>query len=74
MTTRKKALTAISVFILLLVAISLLPEARSIIKTRHFTFIFSSSIDRKRIIEISTILEDSYLRIARNLKTIPPII
>ncbi len=71
MTTRKKVLTAISVFILLLVAISLLPEARSIIKTRHFTFIFSSSIDRKRIIEISNILEDSYVSVARNLKTIP---
>ena len=71
MTTRKKVFTAITVFILLLVAVSLFPENRSIIKTRHFTFVFSSSIDHKKIIEISTILEDSYLRIARNLNTIP---
>ncbi len=70
MTTRKKILIAISVLILLLVAVSL-PEARSTIKTRHFTFIFSSSIDHKKIIEISNILEDSYVRVAHNLKTIP---
>jgi hypothetical protein len=71
MTTKKKVLTAISVFILLLATVFLLPENKSIIKTRHFTFIFSNSIDHKKIIEISTGLENSYLRIARNLITQP---
>jgi hypothetical protein len=71
MTTTKKALIGISVSIFFLSAIGLLPEDRDKIKTKHFTFIFSRSIDSQKIINISKSLEDSYLRIARNLKTIP---
>ncbi|WP_207423059.1 hypothetical protein [Desertivirga brevis] len=71
MITRKKVLTGIGAAIFLLLAISFLLEDRTIKKTKHFSFIYSSSIDSQKIIDISTDLEESYLTIAQNLKTKP---
>jgi hypothetical protein len=71
MKTKKKILIGLSALLFLLVILYYLPEGKEKIKTEHFTLIFSSSIDSLKIIEISKDLERSYLRIARNLKTIP---
>jgi hypothetical protein len=48
-----------------------IPENRKSIKTAHFTFYFSSSIDSLKIIELSNALEDNYFRIGNDLKTKP---
>lgn len=71
MTTKKKVLIGLCASIFLLLAIFYMPEDKKVIKTKHFTFIFSASIDSLKIIKISKDLEGSYLRIARNLKIIP---
>jgi hypothetical protein len=61
------------VFILFLTVIILIsiPENRKSIKTTHFTFLFSSSIDTTKIIELSNALESNYLKIGNDLKTTP---
>lgn len=48
-----------------------IPETRKEIKTTHFTFLFSSSIDSSSIVGLSKILEGSYSKIGRYLNTIP---
>jgi hypothetical protein len=48
-----------------------IPENRKTIKTRHFTFYFSNSIDSLKIIELSDALESNYMRIGNDLKIRP---
>lgn len=48
-----------------------MPERREELKTKHFTFLYSRSIDKSKIIELSDALESNYERIANNLKTTP---
>jgi len=48
-----------------------IPENRKEIKTKHFTFLFSSSIDTTKITGLSDALESNYLRIGNDLKTTP---
>jgi hypothetical protein len=48
-----------------------IPENRKTFNTKHFTFLFSSSIDTAKIHELSNALESNYLRIGNDLKTSP---
>jgi hypothetical protein len=48
-----------------------LPENRQQIKTKHFTFRFSSSIDTTNITELADALESNYQRIGSDLVTTP---
>jgi hypothetical protein len=45
MTTKKKIFIGISIFFISIAAIALLSGRTNVIKTEHFTFIFSSSIE-----------------------------
>jgi hypothetical protein len=68
---RKRILLILSLLILTLVIIFFLPESRKQIKTDHFTFIFSRSIDTSKIRELARALEINYIRIGTDLNTIP---
>ena len=57
-------------FIIGIILVSI-PEDRETLKTKHFTFFFSSSIDTSKIIELSNALEGNYLNIGNDLKTAP---
>jgi len=48
-----------------------IPESRKEMKTPHFTFLFSSSIDTTTIIELANALENNYARIGNDLQTQP---
>lgn len=48
-----------------------MPEDREKIKTPHFSFLFSSSIDSSSIVGLSKALEGSYSKISSNLNTTP---
>jgi len=63
----------IVVFIIILVLSIILniPENRKEIKSTHFNFLFSSSIDSSSIVGLSKALENSYLKVGTNLNTIP---
>lgn len=61
----------ISIIILVLSIIVSIPENRKEIKTTHFNFLFSSSIDSSSIVELSKGLEGSYSKIGSNLNTVP---
>jgi len=61
----------ISIIILILSIIVNISEYRKEIKTTHFTFLFSSSIDSSNIVGLSKILESSYSKISSNLNTTP---
>lgn len=67
---KKIALIAAILFLTVFLLISI-PENRKSIKTRHFTFLFSSSIDTTKITELSDALESNYQRIGNDLKTTP---
>ncbi|MDB5223459.1 MAG: hypothetical protein JWN83_2126 [Chitinophagaceae bacterium] len=67
----KKILIAFAVLILILLIIFFIPESRKQIKTQHFTFRFSSSINTQKIEELANALESNYLRIGNDLKTTP---
>jgi len=67
----KRALIIFAILILTLSTIYFIPESRKEIKTKHFTFLFSSSIDTTTIIELANALESSYPRIGNDLKTQP---
>ncbi len=67
----KYILILISIIILILSIIANIPENRKEIKTTHFTFLFSSSIDSSSIVGLSKALEGSYSKISSNLNTIP---
>ncbi len=59
------------VIILLLSIVVNIPENRKEIKTPHFTFLFSSSIDSLSIIGLSKALEGRYSKISSDLNTTP---
>jgi len=70
----KKLKKILFVFVLLFLTFFILfsiPERRKTFKTKHFTFLFSSSIDTTKIIELSDVLENNYLRIGKDLDTRP---
>ena len=61
----------ISIIILVVSIIVNIPENRKEIKTRHFNFLFSSSIDSSSIVGLSKVLEGSYAKIGSDLNTTP---
>jgi hypothetical protein len=67
----KYLLILISIIILVLSIIVNIPENRKEIKTTHFTFLFSRSIDSSSIVGLSKALESSYSKISSNLNTTP---
>jgi len=70
----KKLKKILFVFVLLFLTFFILfsiPERRKTLKTKHFTFLFSSSNDTTKIIELSYVLENNYLRIGKDLDTRP---
>lgn len=67
----KKTLLIITILFLTVFIIVSIPENRKQIKTKHFTFLFSSSIDTTKIAGLSDALESNYLRIGNDLKTTP---
>jgi hypothetical protein len=66
-----KTLLILGILFLTLSIIYFLPESRKEIKTKHFNFHFSSSIDTATIIELANALENNYTRIGNHLKTQP---
>lgn len=54
-----------------LIVIFLLPERRNQIKTPHFTFNFSASIDTSTLTTLTRSLEENYGKIGTDLKTNP---
>ncbi|SHG28528.1 hypothetical protein [Flagellimonas flava] len=61
-------------FVLLFIALVIfakVPEKKKEHKTTHFHFIYSHSIDQSSVVRLSEVLESSYSRIGKNLKTIP---
>lgn len=66
-----RVLIILAILILTLSIIYFIPESRKEIKTQHFTFLFSSSIDTATIIKLANALEDNYSRIGNDLKTQP---
>lgn len=67
----KKILVIITVLFLTVFMINSIPENRKSIKTKHFTFLFSSSIDTAKIAGLADALENNYLRIGNDLATTP---
>lgn len=67
----KRFFLILAILVLTLSIIYFIPERRKEIKTRHFTLLFSSSIDTAEIIELANALEDNYSRIGNDLKTQP---
>ncbi len=67
----KKIILIIATLLLTGFIIISIPEKRNEIKTNHFTFLYSSSIDKSKIIELSHALESNYQRIGNDLKTTP---
>jgi len=66
-----KIIIICSTLVVLLLIVINIPENRKEIKTPHFTFLFSSSIDPLNIIGLSKVLEGSYSKISSNLNTTP---
>lgn len=48
-----------------------IPEKRTEFRTKHFTFVYSSSINKAKITGLSEALESNYQRIGNDLKTTP---
>src|ERR1700710_1579702 len=67
----KKIILIIIILFLTVFVIISIPENRNELKTKHFTFLFSRSIDTSKIAELSDVLESNYLRIGDDLKTTP---
>ncbi|RNL75221.1 hypothetical protein ED312_21835 [Sinomicrobium pectinilyticum] len=67
----KKILFIVAILFLTGIILISIPESKRTLKTKHFTFLFSSSIDTAKIIQLSNALESNYLKIGKNLNTIP---
>lgn len=67
----KRLLLILAILIFTLSIIYFIPESRKEIKTQHFTFLFSSSIDTSTIIKLANALENDYARIGNGLETQP---
>ena len=68
---RKIILFILVLLILTLLVFFFLPEGRKDMKTGHFTFKFSQSIDTLLVRELANSLENNYVRIGSDLKTNP---
>ena len=66
-----KVLLVLVILLPILLIIYFVPEKRKEFKTRHFIFLFSSSIHTATIIELANALESNYSRIGADLKTQP---
>ncbi|MCM4174174.1 hypothetical protein DHD32_22155 [Arenibacter sp. TNZ] len=66
-----KILLVLLVIITLLLIVFFVPESKKELRTKNFTFLFSSSIDSLSIVELSKALEDSYTRVSNNMNTKP---
>lgn len=67
----KKILLIIAVLILIASIIYFIPENRKEIKTQHFTFRFSNTIDTSTIFKLANALEENYSKVGNDLKTQP---
>jgi hypothetical protein len=67
----KRILLLLAILILTGSVIFIIPERRKEIKTQHFNFLFSSSIDTSTIRQLAIALESNYYRIGNDLKTKP---
>ncbi|HEV8505214.1 MAG TPA: hypothetical protein VGQ53_07445 [Chitinophagaceae bacterium] len=67
----QKLFILLAIVVLMLSIIYFTPESKKEIKTEHFTFIFSKSIDRATISELANTLETNYSTIGADLKTQP---
>jgi len=68
---RKKILWFATVFILTVLIVINAPENKRQIKTPHFIFNYTRSIDAQIINALANTLEENYSKISENLKTIP---
>ena len=68
---KKRILLILSLLILTMLVIFLVLESRKLIKSDHFTFKFSHSIDTSIIHELANSLETNYAKIGNDLKTSP---
>lgn len=68
---KKGFIKILGLLICILLVISFLPESTKQIKTKHFTFHSSQSIDTSKIRELANSLENNYTRIGNDLKTSP---
>jgi len=71
MKTLKRLLLILAILLLTLAVLYFTPERKNKIKTQHFTFVFSRSLDTPTISKLAHALEDSYARIGNDLKTEP---
>jgi hypothetical protein len=67
----KRILLLLAILLLISFIIISIPENRKSITIGHFTFHFSSSIDKSKISELSDALESNYPRVGKDLKTTP---
>lgn len=67
----KKIILIIVIVLGALFFILSITESRKEIKTNHFTFLYSSNIDKSKISQLSDALESNYIKIGNNLKTTP---
>ena len=67
----KRFLSILAILILTFSIIYFIPENRKEIKTTHFTFLFSNSIDTAIITKLANALEGNYSRIGNDLRTKP---
>lgn len=61
-----------ALLILTFMIIFLIPEDKKVLRTAHFTFIYSPVISYGKILAISSVLEGNYARMSRDFNTIPP--
>lgn len=71
MKKNQKVLLFLSFIGLALFIIYFIPENRKVIRSKHFSFIFSVDIDKSTIGELANALEENYARIGADLKTTP---
>lgn len=67
----KKTAIIFSVVLIVCMIIFFLPERRNVIKSQHFTFVSSGSLNTATIRELANVLEANYTRIGNDLKTKP---
>jgi hypothetical protein len=68
---KKISIVIFTILVLFVLFIIILPDTKSEIKSKHFTFIYSKSIDTNRLLDLKNALENNYARISKDLETIP---
>ena len=69
MNRTKKIFLGCIILILIVLILFFIPERRNELKTQHFIFFYSTSIDKTKIETLSKALEGNYVRIQNDLKT-----